>query len=521
MDKVAKALDKGTSVESAAKFGELELLCQAYKEGHEQGLIDHVKGLTFSGWLKGRQIFQKEFGCNKTEAENLRKEWCGGKISSDDLPGRPISFKETPLWKEPVDGAALFEEIGDLIKTYVILDSKIIDAIVPWVAVAWLHEDPRLTCSAYLYVCSPVEECGKTTLCAAVRDLCPRPLAFGTDMSNSLLFRMIEDSSPTIHLDEVDNYYYKNNDLRALINASHRRDDAIVRVNVPVGSSWVGREFDTWGPKIMSGIGKLPRTTQSRCLVITMKRALQTEHHADWEERDKKQISEIASKLARWTMDNQNSFFEAMLSVPLPKGLVNRPKHLWKPFFSMAQIVGGDWPKRVLSSYELFSKNKIERSDYEKLLGDIKAIFKKADFPTHLSSARIVKDLVDMEERPWGAYMPNGKPLTQRKLANILTGFKVQTFDARQPDGKNLKSYKLEDLKPVWAAYLPIPSATPLQPAENLDLLENISATNTVSVADKKTPKPAENLACSGVADRNANSGGDSFEEEIAALGKP
>ena len=111
-----------------------------------------------------------------------------------------------------------------------------------------------------------------------------------------------------------------------------------------------------------------------------------------------------------------------------------------------------------------------------------------------------------MEDRPWPEWK-GGKPITVRQLATLLQPFRIKPIQMKVGD-KNLRGYKLKAFDDVFRRYLPRRTATPLQPAETLEFLPNSTATDFLPVAAQKSPKPAENLACSGVADQNGGAGG-------------
>ena len=122
-----------------------------------------------------------------------------------------------------------------------------------------------------------------------------------------------------------------------------------------------------------------------------------------------------------------------------------------------------------------------------------------------MASDALVKALGDLEDRPWPEWR-NGKPITARQLARLLEPFKIRPGNLRMPNGTVAKGYKVSAFDDAFARYLPPRSATPLQAAENLGFGDFRSATSQVDVADRNAIEPAENLDCSGVADREGGS---------------
>ena len=117
-----------------------------------------------------------------------------------------------------------------------------------------------------------------------------------------------------------------------------------------------------------------------------------------------------------------------------------------------------------------------------------------------------------MADRPWPEYGKGGKPITQNRLAEMLSkfttkaGIPVRSKDIRVGD-KVRRGYSREKLENSFSRYLGDQSATPLQPKETAAYSDFQSATPNPDVALRNGPKPAENLGCSGVALQNPPSG--------------
>ena len=70
-------------------------------------------------------------------------------------------------------------------------------------------------------------QAGKTTLANTVGRMSCRGLFFA-NMSNAILFRVIEEARPTMVIAEADAWLADNDEMRGLINAGHERDEAFV-----------------------------------------------------------------------------------------------------------------------------------------------------------------------------------------------------------------------------------------------------------------------------------------------------
>src|SRR5215472_7482732 len=83
------------------------------------------------------------------------------------------------------------------------------------------------------------------------------------------LFRTIEAARPTLLLDEADAYARDNEDLRAMLDAGHRRDGAVIRT---VGDNHEPRQFSAWAPVALAAIGHLHSTIEDRSIIIRLRR---------------------------------------------------------------------------------------------------------------------------------------------------------------------------------------------------------------------------------------------------------
>src|SRR5207248_5739444 len=109
---------------------------------------------------------------------------------------------------------------------------------------------------------------------------------------------------PTLLLDEVDTYLKDDPELHGIINSGFDKAGAKVLRLVPVGEKWEAREFSTWCPQAIAGIGRMPHTITDRSFVIEMKRKLRTEKVARLRRRDGAPLIELARKAGRWAADH-------------------------------------------------------------------------------------------------------------------------------------------------------------------------------------------------------------------------
>jgi Protein of unknown function (DUF3631) len=97
--------------------------------------------------------------------------------------------------------------------------------------------------------------------------------------------------------------------------------------------------------------------------------------------------------------------------------LSNRRRDNWMPLLKIAEVAGGEWPKRVLAAAT--AKEEAAGSRLEELLSDIRDVFDQLG-RDRISSAELIEKLCEIPGRPWAEFGKSGKPLTQNKLARLL-----------------------------------------------------------------------------------------------------
>jgi len=109
---------------------------------------------------------------------------------------------------------------------------------------------------------------GKTTLMAVMKSFVYRPV-FLSDASTAALFRIINELSPTLFIDEVENLKIRsgsNNQIFEVLNSGYQKDGVVARVDA---KKKVVR-FKTYGFKILAGINSLFEPLQDRCILINL-----------------------------------------------------------------------------------------------------------------------------------------------------------------------------------------------------------------------------------------------------------
>ena len=128
-------------------------------------------------------------------------------------------------WPEPVDGAALLDDLVATFLQYLSLPEGAAVLLALWVM--FTHAFEAVEVSPRLVFTSPEPECGKTTALSLLGRLVWRP-ALASNISPAVIYRIIERYRPTLLLDEADTYLEARDDLAGILNSGHTPQTADV-----------------------------------------------------------------------------------------------------------------------------------------------------------------------------------------------------------------------------------------------------------------------------------------------------
>jgi len=426
-----------------------------------------------------------------------------GQRARQDGGGAAALFPDVEPWPDPVNGAALLDEIAGTVKRFIACDPEIAEVAALWISFTWLVDHFHI--APMILITAPEMRCGKTQLLTLIGKMVKRPIS-ASNISPAVIYHIVESEAPTLLIDEADSFFRDNEDLRGIINSGHGRDSAyVLRMVRTAGDNFTPKRFSTWGPKVLCGIGRLQSTLMDRSLVLELRRKGPGERAEKLRHADPAAFRAIASKLAKYADDNAAEVGKARPDIP--HALHDRAQDNWEPLLAIADHAGGGWPERARAAALKMAGAELEVTGQEGgLLQDIAAAF-SASGQDRISTADLLAALIADDTKPYATWA-RGKPMTARHLANKLAGYRIAPRTIRIGSATP-KGFLLSDFADTFSRYLPSSpdtpflSATPPQPAETLGLLYNLSATSLPDVAARKVQKPAETLACGGVADRN------------------
>src|SRR5262249_52048326 len=124
----------------------------------------------------------------------------------------------------------------------------------------------------------------------------------------------------TLLLDESDAAFNGEKEysetLRGILNSGYRRSGKYTCC-VGQGTEIATRDFTTFAPKAIAGIGRLPGTIADRAVPITLRRRNQNEQCERWRERDgHRQAEPFRAQLGVWARAALADLREARPALP-------------------------------------------------------------------------------------------------------------------------------------------------------------------------------------------------------------
>jgi Protein of unknown function (DUF3631) len=348
-------------------------------------------------------------------------------------------------------GSELLNDVMDWLGRFVAYPSHhALAAHALWIAHTHLMDvwdsTPRI---AFL---SPEPASGKSRALEVTEPLVPNPVE-AVNVTPAYLFRKVGEGGPTILYDEIDTVFgpkaKENEEIRGLLNAGHRRG-AVAGRCVVVGKTVTTEEIPAYGAVAFAGLGSLPDTILSRCVVIRMRRR----KHDETVEQFRRRLHapdghKIRTRLARWAEE-----IGTELPWPdFPDGVADRDADVWEALLMVADAAGDHWPNTARkAATALVAQSKQSTPSLGiLLLQHLHDVWGDAE---GLWTETILEKLHGLEEAPWGDL--RGKPIDARHLAKTLRKYddSIKPVDVRIEGKTGKKGYQRKQLHDLWQRYL-------------------------------------------------------------------
>ena len=359
-------------------------------------------------------------------------------------------------WDLPSPGGGdLLDDLEAFVSRFVVYPSEAArTAHILWIAHTWFMDawesTPRI---AFL---SPEPGSGKSRALEVTEPLVPRPV-HAVNTTPAYLFRKVSDEAgpPTILYDEIDTVFgpkaKDNEDIRGMLNAGHRRGAMAGRCVIR-GRNVETEELPAYCAVALAGLDDLPDTIMTRSIVVRMKRRSPSERVEPWRMRvNGPEAEDLHGRLMEWS--NANQYAVAGVWPEMPAGIEDRNADVWEALLAVADLAGGEWPKRARRNAVTLVTDSSTRAPSLGviLLGDLRSIFDQHD-ADKLATETILEELNALDESPWGSFR-RGEGLNSRGLAQRLAKYKVKPKVVRKGEVV-IRGYDADDLGDAWDRYL-------------------------------------------------------------------
>lgn len=368
-------------------------------------------------------------------------------------------FLENPKAREAVltqavaeDGNYVVAEVERLIAKYVVLPGAAKLPVALWALAT--HVFDVFDAYPYLVLKSPHPECGKTRLFEVLDLVCHSPLQ-ATAPSEAALFRLIESLKPTLFLDELEFLSLARSEraqaIIGILNVGYRRGGRVPRCIGEKGEKV--KFFDVFGPKAFAAIGRVPRSIESRSIVVRIQRRTKNEPLTRFIYRQaQKNVESLKSLIPRALESVRTNIQEVYENIADLDFLErDRDAEIWIPLFCLCSVLAPGRISDLRECAKSLCEKKGNADNQEtrslRLLGDIQRVWDGQG--ERMFSSDLVRQLKDIDDGPW-----NGdKPLTQNNLARMLSQYEIYPRQGRIAKG-NKKAYERKDFLEAWGRYL-------------------------------------------------------------------
>jgi len=381
------------------------------------------------------------------EAEIVRRYPAGKPVA----PAVPAASPMTPEEAATVTGE-LLETCQAWNRRYAVVSDEQAIIMAAWTLHTYVFDAFEVT--PYLFISSPEKGSGKSTLLRVLKAVACRGRS-SSGMSPAALARVVEASRPTLFLDEIDAQMKGNKEtaenIRGILNSGYEPEGVYTRC---VGNDFEVKDYPTFCPKCLAGIGKLWDTVSDRSIIIEMRRNLPGETiEPDRKSEVKAAAAPIKARLEEWATRGAEDLLRSIRPAPVA-GFNPRQNDIAEVLLSIAQLAGGEWTQRLAQALKaVCAATKAEDASIGvTLLSDIRAVFDKSK-ADKIPSADLAECLCKIEGRPWVEWN-KGSDMTANNLALQLKKYRIYSHSIRVGD-KTPKGYRRVEFEDSWSRYCP------------------------------------------------------------------
>src|SRR5262249_20124836 len=233
------------------------------------------------------------------------------------------------------------------------------------------------------------------------------------------IYRLVDHARPTLGIDDADRLLAEDPDLATIIRASWKRD-----VFVPRVVKGEVRLFDPFGPRCLNGIdllAHLDAATRTRCISVQMVPKLADETVTSLRYAgDDENFVILRRKFLRWSTDNMPALKAARPW--MPDGFFSRLEENYHLLFAIADLAGGEWPKKARAGAVKLSQEPAAPSLGKRLLAIFFTLFTRHGL---LLTSKQAEQLVPVEDDEFANYKNYGRPINKFEIAALMRPFRV------------------------------------------------------------------------------------------------
>jgi bifunctional DNA primase/polymerase-like protein/uncharacterized protein DUF3631/primase-like protein len=272
-----------------------------------------------------------------------------------------------------IDTAELLDDVREFVTRFVVLPTPAAaDLLALWVL--HTHAFEAFWATPYLRVVSAAPDSGKSLLMEVLSTICRRGW-YAINPSVAVLYRKVDRDTPTLLLDEMDNYPVdERRDALAVLNGGYKRGATVDRCKE--NGDLVS--FNAFCPKGYAGLDnrQMVPTLLSRSITLRMERKTATERAEMWiAPLVEPEAAALRERCQAWGEQN----LEALATHrPDLLGLFNRAAEVWWALLAIAEHAAGEWPARARVAASEFTSGGDDTDDVPdqvQLLLDIRAAF--------------------------------------------------------------------------------------------------------------------------------------------------
>ena len=347
-----------------------------------------------------------------------------------------------PAYATSISPETLVRRLLNAVKECVSIDD---DSALIWVMYAFFtYLTKNFHHAALLFLTSPVRRCGKSTLL----QMCAYLFFNITNVKGitKASLEMLASAKGTPLIDEFDQVIHNNPGVIGVLNGGI---EAGAKVTL-VSKDGTLKTRETFGAKVLSGIGSLPTTLNDRSILVRMRRKLHTELLVKPHDR-KETLAFLKREIQQWC--DANAALVSSTKVEPLEVNNDRFRDNYEPLLKIAACISKELEILVRdAAIRMVNSQYEENIGGERLLADIKLVL-DASKKKEVGTNELLALLCEYEDSVWRRYKANSS-ITAVDLARELSLFNIRPVRIRNVT--QMRGYKREQFQEAFMRYVTV-----------------------------------------------------------------